>query len=192
MNLKKQCFIILIILSQYCFSSNNDSIECYFFSKAIRNHSTASSLILVTLVNLNNNEKRISCVYAELLVIGLFYEHNLVGQNRALIAEKMAIESKDKVFTFKNKKALELLRCYYDENTLNKMRQIFSNKTDMELKEIFKSNSESTLSFQNTYSTRGKDLPKTFAVAHILLERGFWPYIGCEDQLLHIEKPSSK
>lgn len=94
------------------------------FKAAIENLSTAPSYVLITEIDGNTGASRQTCVTANFLLGAIHVENELgydsEGQMTAL---HIALTSRDHVFTFKRRKALDNLPHYYTDADLAKVRE---------------------------------------------------------------------
>jgi hypothetical protein len=142
------------------------------FRRALENHSTAPSYVLITLVSANGQSRREVAIPAPFLLGAIHTEHHLkyddAGMARAM---QIALAQQDRVFQFKDRRAVRNVQPRYTEEQLSAMRERLKNETVSSLFAGFNTGSRPLHALYDRPSYREWAALRD-AIAHVLLERG--------------------
>jgi hypothetical protein len=103
------------------------------FEKAIGNHSTSPSYVLISVVDDDTGQSRTFCTTANFLMGAIHREYGIgFGSGDIARADAIAIASKDHVFHFRRQEALDKLRMTYSEDELAAARASYASPSAAE------------------------------------------------------------
>ena len=155
------------------------------FEAAIRNHSTAPSYVLITVVEARSTVARSTCTTANFLLGALHREYDLefdaAGQSRA---EQLALEKGSHSFRFTRQQAIDNIPLYFSDNDLAYIREKLQNLSTSQLREGFSANGE----LHQLYRVGSWEQHNAYrdAAACYLIERGLSPGTGDRSDQLWI------
>jgi hypothetical protein len=142
------------------------------FRRALANHSTAPSYVLITLVSPNGQSRREVAIPAPFLLGAIHTEHHLKYDDAGTArAEQIALAQQDRVFQFKDRRAVRNVQPRYTEEQLSAMRERLKNETASSLFAGFNAGSRPLHKLYERPRFRDYDALRD-AIAHVLLERG--------------------
>jgi hypothetical protein len=153
------------------------------FERALRNTSTATPYVLVTVVDGNTGARQAACVRA-LEVLGAIQTERGIGWEEAMA---FALAQSDRTFKFSNKDALKRMVREYSDQTLEEARVFLAKMTNEEVEAATHDQKSSLYEFIHRE-------PQPFfrgrfqAVAHVLEERGLLTWAGCKPGIVSVEK----
>jgi len=158
------------------------------FVQAIENRSTSPSYILITVVDDNTNAKRVVCTVAPFL-LGAIQRERQISYDDAASSKVMriALTQKDRIFHFTRAEALKNIAPRYDEKILAEMRAALENFPDAEVANGFRQDGKG---LDKLYREKPAEQRSAYrdAIAHVLMERGFWPGLGDLTGAIYISK----
>jgi len=146
-----------------------------FFARAVHTWSSAPLDVLVTIVDDRSGASKKVCLPSDLLVDAELAELRLSRSwsDRAK-AEALLLRRSDRVYHFRNPKALADVSALYSEAQLSQIRTALTPYTDQQLLVAFHSPLHGNAITATVEPGNGSD--RMMAVAHVLMERGFQTY----------------
>ncbi|MCW3062461.1 MAG: hypothetical protein JWQ02_4282 [Capsulimonas sp.] len=147
------------------------------FAWAVNDQSTGSYYVLITIADDNTGQSRKCCVATKFLVGAMMSERHLdySNGNEAKVRHTIII-NQARAFHFSNTKALDNVRPRYSEELLSAVRRRMAQYSDAQIVKRFRS--RNTSEFYHSFGKSDGWDRLDYAVAHVLLERGFFVRSG--------------
>lgn len=147
------------------------------FAAAVRNHSTAPSYVLITIVDDTTHRERSTCTTSNLLLGAIHLEHGLAYDKRGEEeAERLTLSNRDHLFHFSKPKALANIPFSFSEADRKAIRARLAPLSIDELRSGFSGSGELHSIYRVT--PREKHQAYRDATACVLIERGLSPGQG--------------
>jgi hypothetical protein len=176
--------MVLATLLQTAICGQSDSA----FKIAIEDETTAPYYVIVTIVNDSTGTSREVCTEAPFLLGAVHIEKNIAYTERGCQrVQNIVLSTKSRVFHFANRRALENLSTPYSEELLAATRRWVEG---LAVEDMATNLDKPHLPVYNYYRSRkGTDrLAHQLALAHALVERGYFVRRGCVVDDLIVEK----
>jgi hypothetical protein len=147
------------------------------FEAAIRNHSTAPSYVMITVVDDATGEARTACTTANFLLGAIHREHDLGYDGDSLaMAERLALENTAHVFHFSKRSALENIPIQYSQQDIETVREKLAGLSAEQLRDGFSSYGYLHAIYRS--KPHKQHVAYRDATACVLIERGLSPGMG--------------
>jgi hypothetical protein len=164
--------LIALLLSAAAAAAAPASREA-LFRRALDNHSSAPSYVLITLISADGTRRREVCLPAPFLLGAIARE----GHLEADAARKLALATTGLAFRFRDPAAIANVEPEYTEAVLAEIRASLQGKSRAELLAGFRDGNGPLDALYNRHSA-AEYAARRAAVAHVLLERGLLPGHG--------------
>lgn len=173
--MEKKCFLTVAILIALMVNARpaTEKNSHSMFVRAVRENSTSPLFVLIVLRDSSTGVDRRICTAAPFLLGAIHIESNIpytdMGEKEA---RRVALDHRDKAWSFTNPKALENVRPRYTSADLAKVRKQMVTLRRPELEAQLRSPDSQLHRIYKEHDRRTHDGSYRDAVAHVLLEQG--------------------